>query len=45
MDQVVLLSRLEGCLLTPEEMKLGPSHWETWESQLPIDPAQDTGSE
>jgi len=41
MDQVVLLSRLEGCLLTPEETELGPSHWETWESQLPIDPAED----
>ncbi|MFM8189080.1 MAG: GTP-binding protein [Pirellula sp.] len=44
MDQVVLLSRLEGCLLTPEEMELGPSHWETWESQLPIDPAQESGA-
>jgi G3E family GTPase len=43
-DQVVLLSRLEGCLLTLEEMKLGPSHWETWESQLPIDPSQESGT-
>jgi hypothetical protein len=28
-------------LLTPKEMELGPNHWETWESSLPIDPLED----
>jgi hypothetical protein len=41
MDKIVLLSRLEECLLTPKEMELGPNHWETWESYLPIDPLED----
>lgn len=38
MDHVVLLSRLEECLLSDQEMELGPAVWETWESNLPIDP-------
>jgi hypothetical protein len=41
MDKIVLLSRLEDCLLTPEEMELGPNLWKTWESSLPIDPPDD----
>jgi G3E family GTPase len=41
MDHVVLLSRLEECLLSDQEMELGPAVWETWESNLPIDPPSD----
>jgi G3E family GTPase len=36
MDVVVLLSRLEDCLLTDDEMRLTPAHWSLWDCPLPI---------
>ena len=36
MDEVVLRSRLEDCLLTDEEMLLPPEQWALWECPLPI---------
>jgi G3E family GTPase len=36
MDEVVLRSRLEECLLTDEEMLLPPEVWAGWECPLPI---------
>jgi hypothetical protein len=45
MDHVVLLSRLEECLLSDQEMELGPAVWETWESNLPIDPPSDPNAD
>ena len=35
LDEVVLRSRLEACLLTDEEMSLGPNAWSNWEAPLP----------
>jgi G3E family GTPase len=35
LDEVVLRSRLEACLLTDEEMSLGPNAWSNWEDPLP----------
>jgi G3E family GTPase len=36
MDEVVLRSRLEECLLTDDEMRLTPAHWSSWDCPLPI---------
>jgi G3E family GTPase len=36
MDEVVLRSRLEECLLTDDEMRLTPAHWSLWDCPLPI---------
>ncbi|MFN7890710.1 MAG: GTP-binding protein [Pirellula sp.] len=36
MDEVVLRSRLEDCLLTDEEMLFPPEQWALWVCPLPI---------
>ena len=36
MEEVVLRSRLEECLLTDDEMRLTPAHWSLWDCPLPI---------
>lgn len=35
LDEIVLRSRLETCLLTDQEMALGPDTWSKWEDSLP----------
>jgi G3E family GTPase len=36
MEEVVLRSRLEECLLTDDELRLTPAHWSLWDCPLPI---------
>ena len=45
MDEVVLRSRLEDCLLTDEEMLLPPEQWALWECPLPIPSMEEIYSE
>jgi G3E family GTPase len=45
MDEPVLRSRLEECLLTEEEMQLGPNQWAKWDCPLPIDFYDETEEE
>ena len=45
MDEVVLRSRLEECLLTDDEMEQGPEVWATWDCPLPIPAEEELATE
>jgi G3E family GTPase len=45
MDEVVLRSRLEDCLLTDEEMLLPPEQWALWGCPLPIPSMEEIAAE
>jgi len=45
MDEIVLRSRLEECLLTDAEMAMGAEAWSLWENPLPIPSVEELTAE